>query len=165
MADHDMFSATAAAGGSATEGAPDQAILQYLRQTQPWVAFIAVVAALTTLLMGFAGAGIAVMALAAGGESDPDLGGLGGAMGGILGAVYLVFAAVYAIPTYFLARFALAAGPGDLRGAADAIRHQRNLWRALGGITLATIVLYCGGIAAIAVLGTALSSFFDPSSF
>lgn len=134
----------------ADDGPPEQAILLYLRQTQPWLWLFAILFGFGSFLMVVVGLGFAVVSGFAG-----DLFGEGGPrwLGPAVGAMYVVFGAVYGVPVYFLVRAALASRAGDLAGAATAVRHQRNFWRAMGAMFLAMIVLYCGGVSLIGVFG------------
>lgn len=111
-------------------------VLRSMRETRPWVRFLAV--------MGFIGSGLAV------------LGGLGMMTTvGWMGLIYLLMAALYFFPSLYLHRYAgsisaLVANPMTVT-LEDALRHQKSFWRLTGIMTLCFLVLYglaiAGGIA------------------
>ena len=110
-------------------------VLRSMRETRPWVRFLAV--------MGFIGSGLVVLS------------GLGmlGTMGPMswIGLVYLLMAALYFFPALHLHRYAgsisaLVANPMTVT-LEDALRHQKSFWRLTGIMTLCVLVLYGLAIA------------------
>lgn len=130
------------------------AIVEKLRQTQPWLRFMGILATIATVLMLLGGAGAAL------------IGGL--ALAGIiqvpsvnaillpLGLLYMALSCVYLFPALHLLRSAAAirrmgarAGEGDLLAALEG---QRRFWKFVGITAIVFVVLYALAIfAAIAI--------------
>ncbi|MEQ1501440.1 MAG: hypothetical protein ABMB14_04375 [Myxococcota bacterium] len=124
--------------------------VQYLNQTRPWLYFLAVLGFLASGLMVVAGL-FFVVSMAATGSGEL------GALGPALGMIYVVMGGLYAVPAFLMLQQALAIGAvqtdGDqVTGLEDVLRHSRNFWRLVGGLTLALMVLYCGGILTMMVV-------------
>ncbi len=140
---------------------PDAAM--YLRQARPWLYFVAIVGLIGAAFMVVAGlAMVALPSLLP--DDNPEL----GFMGPVFGLVYLVLAAVYAVPCVFMIQQATAIGrvaTGGMDAVADVLRHYRNFWRVIGGMTLLLLVLYCGGLVAVTVagLGAGVAAGFEAS--
>lgn len=130
------------------------AIVEKLRQTQPWLRFMGILAMIATVLMLLGGAGAAL------------IGGL--ALAGViqvpsvnaillpLGLLYMASACVYLFPALHLLRSAAAIrrlgageGHGDLLAALEG---QRRFWKFVGITAVVFVVLYALAIfAAIAI--------------
>lgn len=130
------------------------AIVGKLRQTQPWLRFMGILAMIATVLMLLGGAGAAL------------IGGL--ALAGViqvpsvnaillpLGLLYMALACVYLFPALHLLRSAAAirrlgtgAGHGDLLASLEG---QRRFWKFVGITAIVFLVLYALAIfAAIAI--------------
>lgn len=121
--------------GTVTEG-----ILEQLRGTRPWARFLSV---LGFIGCGFMGLG-ALMMMVMPSVLDVPFGGF------VLGLVYLVFGAVWMVPTIFLHRF--ASGITELlisrstQSLELTLSQQRSFWRVSGIIMAAVLGLYVVGI-------------------
>ncbi|MEZ4237617.1 MAG: hypothetical protein R3F59_16015 [Myxococcota bacterium] len=134
---------------STTDLDPAEQITLYLAQTRPWVGLMSVLMLLSTLLMTCGGISMTLMMGTLASTLPRDELGPFGFVAPFFGVIYLVIAAIYAVPTFLLGRYTLAAGPADLHEAAQAIRYQRDFWRVVGVMAIVFIALYCGGIAAV----------------
>ncbi|MBX2798077.1 MAG: hypothetical protein KTR31_10420 [Myxococcales bacterium] len=134
--------------------------LMYVKQTQPWVIFLAV---MTFLFAAFcllaAVAMVGMGAFTMGGAGSEGL-----VMMAVLGGVYGLIALFYGGLGYLMIRMAMAMGQvasgGGLEAVGAMLKHTRNFWRTTGIITLVFMVLYCGGIGVFTMVGSALSSTF-----
>ncbi|MBI4911111.1 MAG: DUF4339 domain-containing protein [Acidobacteria bacterium] len=142
----------------AVQGAVSPEAVEALRRTKPWVRFLAVLGfiGLAFLLLG----ALAVIVLSALGSAA--LPGFGGAMGFIMGGVYLVIALIQFPPVIFLNRYASRIGDltatessEDLEAALGA---QKSFWKFVGVFTLVMIILYVLAIVAAVVLGATAGS-------
>lgn len=148
MGDDNVFAAGRAPPGAADHQDPEHAILQYLREARPWLQAL-------TLFYGLLGAslvglaGIVVLAFAAegfGGESEPGL---------LLTLAALGFVGLsYTVGALYTARAAVA-DPVDLPGAAAALRHHRDLWRAYSLSAILGFVLF---VVWVLVIGDAFDT-------
>lgn len=127
----------------------------HLLETVRWTKFLAI--------LGFVGTAImilgAIFIMSMGGMMSQAMGGMLGAMGSIgLGILYLVFAVIYIIPVISLYKFSTNMKNGINTNNQDLInegfRHQKNMYRFFGIISIIFIVLYLlififGGIGAM----------------
>jgi magnesium-transporting ATPase (P-type) len=132
-------SAYPASSGSVTPG-----VLQALAATKPWVRLCSI--------MGFIGAGFMILAgllMMAGGAAatlNPSRGAAGLAgMPVIAGVFYILFAALYLIPSIKLWRYGTAIlrlissnSPADLE---NALEQQRGFWKFVGIMMLISIAV------------------------
>jgi hypothetical protein len=130
--------------------------MEMLRQTKPWVRFLAimgfiitgfvVLAALVMLILGLGG-------MASGGRG----GGAAAGVGVLMALLYVLVAALYFFPSMFLNRYAshinalLSNRREDTLEAALAA--QKAFWRLVGIIVLVVVCIYVGIIVIAIVLG------------
>ena len=115
-----------------------------LRNTRPWVRFLAV--------MGFIGSGFMVLAgvvlLLAGSLTK---------MPGWIGLVYLPLGAFYVPPSLFLYRYGGAIEiflrEPTMDNLGGALGHQKSFWRFIGIFTAAILVLYSLAIVVAVLVG------------
>jgi hypothetical protein len=120
-------------------GAVPGPILELLKQTRPWVTFLAIVGLVGTGIMVLVGLLVAVaMAI------TPKAG-----MPPALGLVYVGLGAFYIVPSVLLLRFGtairrlLVGGPaGGMEALTDVMRRQKSLWRFMGIFTLVMLGIY-----------------------
>ena len=118
-------------------------ILEAMRQTRPWVIFLAI--------LGFIGTGLMIL----GGLVVMAMGGFG-KLPGAFGLIYVVLALIYVAPSLYLFRYGTGIGRLLERGGIDGLTHalvcQKSFWRLVGIMTLVVIGLYVlifvGGMAA-----------------
>jgi hypothetical protein len=118
------------------EGTVPPAVVELLRQTKPWVTFLAIMGFIGAGLIGLAG--LAVMAF-------------GAAMGpkGLpwpFGLVYILLAVFDIFPSLFLFRYGasirrLLEG-GGVDALTDAIARQKSFWRLVGITTVVILGIY-----------------------
>ena len=137
-------------------------MVEYLRQTKPWVRFISI--------LGFIGTGFLLLAgllLIVGSSfvSSRFGSGLGGVPIALIGLLYAILGALYIIPVVFLFRYANGIQKAlsvDLTGGMeDALRSQKSFWRFVGILMLILLILQ------VVVLVFAVLVFFlaSPASF
>jgi hypothetical protein len=141
-----------------TESEVSDAIMDLMRQTKPWVTFLAV--------LGFIGAGFMVL----GGLAVMTTGALTTSaatpkLSGAIGALYIALAALYIYPSLCLLRYGASIGRmlsgGGMDGLTEALGFQKSFWRFTGISAAAIMVLYAVGIAigiAVAVFAAASHS-------
>ncbi|MGA0133350.1 MAG: hypothetical protein ACO3ND_03220 [Opitutales bacterium] len=118
------------------------AILDKLRQTQPWLRFMGILTMITAVLMLLAGGGVALVgALSAIGAVEAKAGLMLAA-----GLLYAVLSLVYLFPALHLLRSArairgLQTGSDDA-AVAEALEGQRRFWKYIGVVAIVFIVLY-----------------------
>jgi hypothetical protein len=138
------------------------AAMEMLRQTKPWVRFIAILGFIVT---GFIVLGALIMLiLGAGGIASGGRGGGAAAGFGLfIALVYLLMAALYFFPSLFLNRYAshinalLSNRREDSLEAALAA--QKAFWRLVGIIVLVVLCIYLG-ILVLAIVGGGIAAFF-----
>lgn len=130
------------------------AIVGKLRQTQPWLRLMGILAMIATVLMALGGAGVALIgALALAGVIQvPSI----NAILLPLGLLYLALSCVYLFPALHLLRSAAAirrigngASETDLLAALEG---QRRFWKFVGITAIVFIVLYVLAIFAALAL-------------
>jgi hypothetical protein len=128
---------------------PD-AIVEQLRGTRPWVIFLAIVGLLVSGLAVLGGFGV----MAASALTVPK--GKTDAMFLVIGGVaYVLFGAIYVLPSVGLLRYGTAIGvlmrEPRMEKLAAALDRQRWFWKAVGIMTAVMIALY--PIAIIVMIG------------
>jgi hypothetical protein len=138
-------------GRAANDGGqiPSEAI-DALRETKPWVGFMAI--------LGFVGAGFLVIAglvMVAFGSS------LGRKESAPLGLMYLLVSLIYIAPSLFLRRYSHSIGRllerGDTHDFIDAMRNQKSFWRTVGILSLVflgvmVLMVVIGAVAGVALM-------------
>jgi hypothetical protein len=130
-----------------------QPMIEHLRDTKPWVRFLAI--------LGFIGIGFMIMAsigmiiaFFVGGLDTGNVSTL--SMAG-LGLFYLIFAAAYIAPVVFLHKYASSINEllltGETKAMENALRHQKSFWKFVG---IATIVGFILGVL-IAIVAVVIS--------
>jgi len=110
-------------------------IVQLLRQTRPWVTFLAI--------LGFIGAGLMCL----GGFAVMAIGSLGPkGLPWPIGFVYILMAGLYIFPSLFLFRYGVAIRElldrDGMNALTEAIARQKSFWRLVGIATLVILCLY-----------------------
>jgi|HubBroStandDraft_1064217.scaffolds.fasta_scaffold300027_2 hypothetical protein len=136
----------------ATQAVSETAI-EFLRQTRPWVLFLAVLAFLGSGFLLLAGVVLAITGLVSKGQGFES----------ILGLAYVPVALIYLYPaikmwTYAsaISRLVLSRSTSDLE---VALAQQKHLWKFLGIAAIVMIVVYLVAFAAIAL--TAMAKLHD----
>jgi hypothetical protein len=152
-------------GGQQMPPAPPvitSAMMEYLKQTKPWVRFISI--------LGFIGTGFLLLLglflmLGAGVMSSRFGSAFGGVPMAAIGMVYLVLGALYILPAVFLFRYAAGIQKAltvDLTsGVEEALQSQKSFWRFVGILMLILLILQ------VVVLAFVILAFFlaSPASF
>lgn len=137
---------------SAQAGQITQEMIEALRQTRPWVLFLAI--------LGFVGCGvfflvgIAVMSMSAlPGIPQQDF------PTGALGLIYWILIPFYLVPSLKLMNYArsiqkLMSG-GGAPALQEALVQQKSFWKLVGIFTLVMMVLYALAIFGAIVVGMA----------
>lgn len=128
-------------------------MIDHLRATKPWVRFMSIMSFIGAGFMVLVGLGLIVLSMVPGMPSNFGFGPL-------LGVIYILFAAVYIVPAYFLHQFAssirnLLNGGGDV-AMETALASQKSFWRFVGILTLVFICLYALFIVVALVLPFAM---------
>jgi hypothetical protein len=129
-----------------------------LRSTRPWVIFLAILGFIGCGFMVLGGLMMMVIMGVAGGKEA-------GAIGGIIGVVYLAFGALYFVPAFLLMKFGSSIGKFLQTGSTDhadtALEAQKSFWKFIGIMTIIAMAL--GILFAIigAVLGAKAASKFE----
>lgn len=117
-----------------------------LKQTRPWVLFLAI---LGFIFGGLAIAGGLIMGVVMGfaGSMGGELSqGMGAAMGIGLGALYLLMGVVYLFPSLYLLRFASGIAAmlknDPVGGMESALRAQKSFWKFAGIFMIVILCLY-----------------------
>ncbi len=119
--------------------------IDFFVQTRPWVLFLAILGFISVGLIVLAAlfslvGGIAGTALGQGASEFQGLASIGMAFG------YLIMAALYFPPAWYLAKYASALGRVRAgRGAPaveEALAHQMSFWRFLGIMMVIAMALY-----------------------
>jgi hypothetical protein len=101
-----------------------------LRQTRPWIRFLATLGFVYIGLFVLIGVGFVVTILLTSSFGDEQLPFVG------IGFVYLVIAAIGFLPVRFLHRYAVSLkrllNEGGTQTFEDAIRHQKSFWKFVG---------------------------------
>ena len=118
------------------------AMMEYLKQTKPWVRFISI--------LGFIGTGFLLLlglflVLGASVLSSRFGSAFGGVPAALIGLIYLVLGAFYILPAVFLFRYASgiqkALTVDLMSGVEDALRSQKSFWRFVGVLMLILLIL------------------------
>jgi hypothetical protein len=121
-------------------------IVELMRQTRPWVLFLAILGFIFSGLFCIGGVAFAVYSGRIGGKE-------GRTFPVAAGLVYFALGFIQIFPSLFMMRFSgavsrLNAGVG-MPALTDAIRHQKSFWRLVGIGTLAIMVIYVLVLAAL----------------
>jgi GYF domain 2/Family of unknown function (DUF5362) len=116
-----------------------------LRETRPWVLFLAILGIILTGLMLLGGIGMLVaMAFASRSVGSPPA--LASGMMAGMGVMYLLIAFLYSYPIIKLFKYAGAIGrlnrSGAVRDLEDALQQQKSFWKFIGIMTAILIVIY-----------------------
>jgi len=138
--------------------------LELLTKMQPWLYLMGGLALLGGALMAMGSLGMGAMGLVGGAMADEIGGGaeiFGSAVLFLIALFYGLVGAMYLALGYFIFRQGLAIGSVRFGGGSAALlelfRYQLHFWRTLGGMMLALVVLYCGGIFAMFGFGVLFS--------
>ncbi len=117
-------------------------ISEALARTKPWVRFLSI--------LGFISCGFLVLValfvmLAGDAGLFSEMGLAGGIAGVAIGAIYLVYALLYAVAAYFMYRYAdkirdLLSG-GGTQALEEALEFQKSFWRFVGILTLVFLII------------------------
>jgi hypothetical protein len=149
--------------GATAAGQVSAGTVQALRETRPWVLFLAILASIGTGLMLLAG----LMAILGGAMAGASAGVGGAPMGifAIMGLFYLLFAVLYLYPIIKLYKYSGAISrlsrTGAVRDLEDALRQQKGFWKFLGIVTLVVIALYIVAIVLVFVVGVGAAGAFS----
>ena len=152
-------------GGQQMPPAPPvitSAMVEYLKQTKPWVRFISILMFVGTGFLLLAGI---LFVLGASAMSSRFGSAFGGAPAALIGLVYVVLGALYIFPAVFLFRYASgiqkALTVDLISGMEEAIRSQKSFWRFVGILILIMMILWVVVLAFI-ILALILGS---PATF
>jgi hypothetical protein len=156
MSEYDPYRAPVAdLGGVRSDSAVGNAavpseVVELLRQTKPWVTFLAVLGFIATGLMVLGG----LIITAAGG-----LGGQKGSFPAALGLLYVGLGIFYVFPSLFLLRYGnaireLTVG-GGVPALTEAIKQQKSFWRLVGIMTVVMMCIYALVLVGMVIFGVA----------
>lgn len=128
-------------------------VLAAMQQTRPWVLFIAILGFVLAAFMG-----LGALAVAAAGSTF-NAGPLGSSGGILVAVIYLVIAAIYAVLSLRLYRYAgaikmLTQGYG-VHALEEALEHQKSFWRMVGIMAIVTLFAYLLLIVGVVIAGVA----------
>ncbi len=110
-------------------------VMEALKDTRPWVRFMAILTFVMTGLMMIGGLGIAAL-----GRTGGPAFNLGLAIG------YILMAFLYVFPGIYMYRYGTAIGHlqegGGVPALEDAMRQQRSFWRFVGIMALVVVCIY-----------------------
>jgi len=138
--------------------------VEALRQTRPWVLFLAILGIIVTGLMLLGGlfmiAGGAVAVTQASSTMGPGGPKAAGFMGGLMtfaAVMYLVLAVLYLYPINKLFKYAGAIArlsrSGAVRDLEDALQQQKSFWKFIGIMVIVIFTLYILVFIAVFVMG------------
>ena len=140
--------------------------IQALKETRPWVLFLAILGIVVTGFMLLA----ALTMLLAGGLMASKAGMPAGMPSGMMAAMsvaYLILAIIYLYPIIKLFKYSGAIKRLSHSGAAadldEAMRQQKSFWKFIGVLTLIMMVIYFIAIVAMIVGGFSAASMGIPS--
>jgi hypothetical protein len=141
-----------AVGSSFSRAEPSEASVEALRQTKPWVQFLAVMAFLGSAFMLLGGVGSLLLGVMAAPRGD-------GPPMAALAAFYIPFAFLYVYPGYKLWQYAQSIGKlvasRSMEDLEIALGHQKSFWKFAGIVTIGMMVLYALFIVGV-VMATAI---------
>jgi hypothetical protein len=163
--------------GATMAGQVSAGTVQALKETRPWVKFLAVLGMIGTVLMLLGGiGGLAAFTFAASGSSG--LGPWGPGMVALMAVLYLAMALLYIYPILKLFKYSGAitrlSQSGSVRDLEDALGQQKSFWKFIGILTLIMVVIYLvfiilmvvGGVStAVFMKGGGMPPGMPPSSF
>jgi len=148
--------------------------VEALRQTRPWVLFLAILGIIGTGMMLLGGlfilAGGAVAATQAASSAGPAGPGAVGAglAGGIMvvaAIMFIVMAGLYLFPIIKLFKYAGAIARLTQSGAVsdleDALQQQKSFWKFLGIMVIVIFVIYIIAIIAFIIFGAGVAGAFS----
>ncbi len=123
----------------------DQSAKDFLKETAKWAYFLAI--------LGFVGIGLfVVIAIFAGalfsamGAAMPRMGAFGGSFGAIMSFFYLLIAAVYFFPVYYLFKFGSNAKrafrDNDSEALTSSLGYLKSHYKFIGILMVSILVLY-----------------------
>lgn len=131
-----------------------ESILESLRQTRPWVIFMAVLGFLNAGLLVLMGLVVMVVGsfVSAPFKNVP--------IGGVLvGLFYMILGVIPVVPSILLVRYGTSIGRflsnPEMDGLADVVARQKSFWRFVGIATAVLVVLYFIGFFVGVVAGVA----------
>jgi len=141
-------------GSSFSRAEPSEASVEALRQTKPWVQFLAVMAFLGSAFMLLGGVGSLLLSgMAPRGDGPPMA---------VLAAFYIPFAFLYVYPGYKLWQYAQSIGKlvasRSMEDLEIALGHQKSFWKFAGIVTIGMMVLY-----ALFIVGVVMATAVGPS--
>jgi hypothetical protein len=137
---------------------PSGETAEILRQTRPWVLFLAILGTIATAFMAFGTVGMFIVAMAGGGP------GPGRSQGLMLGMaiMYGVMTIAYIFLVMYLYQYSSRIQQFVLGGRPDQLDHalqaQKSFWKFLGIMAILLIVLYI--IIMVFVIAGAMSGAF-----
>jgi hypothetical protein len=151
------------------------ATVEALRQTRPWVLFLAILGIIGTGLMLLGGlfmlAGGAMAMTQASSAMGPGGAKAAGFMGGFMTfavLMFLVIAVVYLYPISKLLKYAGAIArlsrSGAVRDLEDALQQQKSFWKFVGIMVIVIFTLYILAFIAIFVMGVGAAGAFSGAS-
>ena len=134
--------------GEAAAGAITAATRRALAETRPWVLFISILMFISVGLMVLGAVGVLLVAL---------MGGMG-LFFGVISLLYVLFAAVYAVPAYYLFKYGQRIGDflrqNGNRQLEAAIVAQKSFWKFVGILTAVCLGLYVLMFVVLLMAGT-----------
>jgi len=129
------------------DAAASPRLTQALRGTRPWVLFLAVLGFITCGLMVLGGL-FFMVAGAAGGAR-------GSGVGAIIGLLYMLMGALYAVPAFYLWNYGSRIGQflrsGSMMMAESALEAQKSFWKFVGIMTLIVIGVYVVALLVVVI--------------
>ncbi len=132
----------------------EQSAKDFLKETAKWAYFLSII--------GFIGIGFLIIAaIFAGtifstlGNTIPGMGGMGGSFGLMIAILYIVLAAIYFFPVYYLNKFATNAKrafrENDSEALTNSFEYLKSHYKFVGIFTLSIMIVY-GLILVFAVI-------------
>ena len=132
----------------------NQSAKDFLKETAKWAYFLSII--------GFVGIGFLIIAaIFAGaifstlGNTVPAMGTMGGSFGLMISVFYILFAAIYFFPVYYLFKFAsnakTAFKDNDSEALTNSFEYLKSHYKFLGIFTISILVIY-GLIFVFAIL-------------
>ncbi|MWB94553.1 hypothetical protein GON26_09275 [Flavobacterium sp. GA093] len=132
----------------------NQSAKDFLKETAKWAYFLSII--------GFVGIGFLIIAaIFAGaifstlGNTVPAMGAMGGSFGLMISVFYILFAAIYFFPVYYLFKFAsnakTAFKDNDSEALTNSFEYLKSHYKFLGIFTISILVIY-GLIFVFAIL-------------
>lgn len=166
LAQSSPYTAPSAQIVPASYGGVSAETIQVLRETRPWVLFIAILGILWTGLMVFSGLMMLLAGGMAGFSTPSGSSGPAAALPSVvmmgMAAMYLLLGLLYLYPVIKLFKFAGAIGAlsrsGSQADLENALRQQKGFWKFLGIMAIVGFISLIGGFILVAITGSALVS-------